>query len=127
MLFRSELSAGASAYVSLHRGEGLGLTIAEAMAMGVPAIATAYGGNLDFMRDANSHLIDFDRVAVGDEGFPYPGDAMWADADVEQATRGIRTAFDDGIAMGLRGRDDVLAAFDRERQVAFLREQRILP
>ncbi len=36
-------------YVSLHRSEGLGLTMAEAMALGKPVIATAYSGNLDFM------------------------------------------------------------------------------
>ena len=42
------------AYVSLHRSEGLGLTMAEAMLLGKPVVATRYSGNLDFMSDANS-------------------------------------------------------------------------
>ena len=41
--------AACDAYVSLHRAEGFGLTMAEAMALGKPVIATAYSGNLEFM------------------------------------------------------------------------------
>jgi len=47
----------ADCYVSLHRSEGLGLTISEAMSLGVPVIATGYSGNLDFMDDTNSKLV----------------------------------------------------------------------
>ena len=45
-------------YVSLHRSEGLGLTMAEAMALGKPVIATGYSGNLDFMTPENSYLVE---------------------------------------------------------------------
>ena len=44
-------------YISLHRSEGFGLTLAEAMSLEKPVIATAYSGNLDFMTPANSCLI----------------------------------------------------------------------
>src|SRR5688572_32239647 len=50
-----------SCYVSLHRSEGLGLTMAEAMARAKPVIATGYSGNLDFMNDANSYLVPYTR------------------------------------------------------------------
>ena len=43
------LMAHADCYISLHRAEGLGLTMAEAMSLGKPVIATAYSGNMDFM------------------------------------------------------------------------------
>ncbi|MEO8118371.1 MAG: glycosyltransferase [Rhodoferax sp.] len=43
------LMADATAYVSLHRSEGYGLTMAEAMTLGVPVVATGYSGNVDFM------------------------------------------------------------------------------
>ena len=45
-------------YISLHRGEGLGLGMMEAMSLGKPVIASRYGGNLDFMNDENSLLVD---------------------------------------------------------------------
>jgi glycosyltransferase involved in cell wall biosynthesis len=123
------LSAGASAYVSLHRGEGLGLTIAEAMAMGVPAIATAFGGNLDFMDGNNSLLVDYQTKPVGDEGYPYPGDGVWADPDIDLAAAHIAALFADrdrASAIGSRGRHDVTQCFARERQVDFLRHQGVI-
>ena len=58
------LIAACHCYVSLHRSEGLGLTIAEAMMLGKPSIATAYSGNLDFMDEDNSLLVGYDLVEV---------------------------------------------------------------
>ena len=46
--------AACDAYVSLHRSEGTGLTITDAMALGKPVIATGWSGNMDFMNVANS-------------------------------------------------------------------------
>ena len=46
--------AGCDCYASLHRSEGFGITMAEAMLLGKPVIATGYSGNLDFMRPENS-------------------------------------------------------------------------
>ena len=54
------LVAAADCMVSLHRSEGLGLHLAEAMWLGTPTIATRYSGNLDFMDDDNSLLVDCD-------------------------------------------------------------------
>ncbi|NTW42511.1 MAG: glycosyltransferase, partial [Cellulomonadaceae bacterium] len=54
---RDALVALCDCYVSLHRSEGLGLTMAEAMAWGKPVIATGYSGNLQFMTDENSFLV----------------------------------------------------------------------
>lgn len=51
------------AYVSLHRGEGLGLGMMEAMYLGCPVIATNYGGNTDFTKQDNSLLVDYQMVA----------------------------------------------------------------
>src|SRR3954469_10812605 len=49
------------AYVSLHRSEGFGLTLGEAMALGKPVIGTGFGGNVDFMTPANSWLVDYEE------------------------------------------------------------------
>ena len=40
-------------YVSLHRAEGLGFGMAEAMLLGKPVIATNYSGNLEYMSTSN--------------------------------------------------------------------------
>ena len=72
-------------YVSLHRAEGLGFTLAEAMLMGKPVIGTAYSGNLDFMRPGNSLLVDFERVPIVEDLPFYPQGAVWAEPSVEQA------------------------------------------
>ncbi len=84
--------AAADALVSLHRSEGLGLHLAEAMWLGTPVIATRYSGNLDFMDDTSAVLIDASMVpvtAVGGEGV-YPVEARWADPDLDQAAAAMR-------------------------------------
>jgi glycosyltransferase involved in cell wall biosynthesis len=58
-------------YVSLHRSEGFGLGIAEAMLLGKPVIATGYSGNMDFMRPDNSCLIDYSLVDVKVAEYPH--------------------------------------------------------
>ena len=76
--------------VSLHRSEGLGLHLAEAMWLRTPTIATRYSGNLDFMNDDNSLLIDADLVNVEHGEGVYPPTARWADPDLEQAAAAMR-------------------------------------
>jgi hypothetical protein len=81
-------------YVSLHRSEGLGLTIATAMATGTPAIATGWSGNLEFMTAQNSTLIPYDLTEVGPGAYPYPPDACWAEPDLDAAAHAMRELFD---------------------------------
>ena len=58
------LLARADCYVSLHRSEGFGLTLAESMALGTPVIATGYSGNTDFTTPHNSYLVDWTPTRV---------------------------------------------------------------
>jgi glycosyltransferase involved in cell wall biosynthesis len=75
------LISGARGYVSLHRSEGFGLTMAEAMSHGVATIGTSYSGNLEFMNSDNSALVDFKMTALqSDEGY-YKKGTRWADPD----------------------------------------------
>lgn len=75
----------ADAYVSLHRAEGFGLGIAEAMALGKPAIATAWSGNMEYMNEQNSCLVDFSMVSVPRGQYPHSEDQRWAEPDIEHA------------------------------------------
>jgi glycosyltransferase involved in cell wall biosynthesis len=102
----------ADAYVSLHRSEGFGLTMAEAMALGKPVIATAYSGNLDFMTEDNSFLVpwEFGEVPVG--CYPYPAGWRWADPDLDAAADILREVASDpaaSMAVGARGRTSIFA------------------
>ena len=105
----SGLTALVDCYVSLHRAEGFGLGMAEAMSLGKPVIATGYSGNLDFMSPSNSLLVDYQLVPIGPGADPYPPDAQWADPDPEHASRLMRELFDDQA----RGRElGAIAAAD---------------
>ena len=72
--------------------------MAEAMALGKPVIATGYSGNLDFMTDANSLLVDHRLVPIGAGAEPYPADGEWAEPDIEHAASLMRRVFDDPAA-----------------------------
>jgi glycosyltransferase involved in cell wall biosynthesis len=85
------LLAECETYISLHRSEGYGLTMAEAMALGKPVIATAYSGNLDFMNEENSFLVPFELVQVGLNSFPYAANSIWAQPNIEVAAKYMRT------------------------------------
>ena len=104
-------------YVSLHRSEGLGLPLAEAMLMGKPAIATAYSGNLDFMTPDNSLLVDAARVPLDRDWGPYKAGWIWADPDIDQAAAHMRHVLDDrddAAHIAAHGHTDAHRHFDME-------------
>jgi glycosyltransferase involved in cell wall biosynthesis len=109
---KNAMIASCDCYVSLHRSEGFGLTPAEAMYLGKPVIATRYSGNLDFMTDANSYLVDSTMRLVGEGNLPYPPDGEWAEPDIDQAARLMRHVIDNPEAASERGRN---AAADLRR------------
>ncbi len=99
-------------FVSLHRSEGFGRGMAEAMALGRPAIATGYSGNLDFMVPGTGLLVDYELIPVKAGAYPHGEGQVWADASPEHASRLLEQLLDDpgeARAMGARGR-----AFIRE-------------
>lgn len=78
-----ELIGSASAYVSPHRSEGLGLTVIEAMGAGVPVISTAFGGVDAFVDTETGYSPEFGLVELEDDYVPYPQGFVWADPDVD--------------------------------------------
>ena len=73
------LIAGADVLISLHRAEGFGLTLAEAMALGTPVLATAWSGVLDFMDEDCALMVPFTRTPVTDSQGIYRGRQTWAE------------------------------------------------
>jgi glycosyltransferase involved in cell wall biosynthesis len=104
----SALFARADCYVSLHRSEGFGLTLAESMAIGKPVIATRYGGNTDFMTPMNSYLVDYELTKVGPDAEHYPAEATWAEPSLEHAAQLMRTVWEDRADAEQRGARAVL-------------------
>ncbi len=104
-LSHSEMTSlinGIDVYVSLHRCEGFGMGMAEAMRMGKPLIATAYSANVDFCTAENCLQVGYDLVPVSDDDHKYHkamtglyrAGQYWANPDVDQAARWMRHLYD---------------------------------
>ncbi|MBI3603184.1 MAG: glycosyltransferase family 4 protein [Nitrospirae bacterium] len=89
-----DLLACCDAYVSLHRAEGFGFTMAEAMALGKPVIATNYSGNTEFMNSDNSFLVSYRLKELERDFGLYEKGHVWADPDVDDAARWMRHVYD---------------------------------
>ena len=87
---KHSLMKAADCYVSLHRSEGFGLTLAEAMLYGKPVVATGYSGNLDFMSDDDSFLVPYRLMTIKETHGPYKAGYHWADPDLDSATEIMR-------------------------------------
>jgi glycosyltransferase involved in cell wall biosynthesis/2-polyprenyl-3-methyl-5-hydroxy-6-metoxy-1,4-benzoquinol methylase len=120
------LTALCDCYVSLHRSEGFGLTIAEAMAFGKPAIATGYSGNLAFMDEQSSYLVPYSLTSLGEAVGPYPAGTVWADPDLDEAARLMREVSEDpdgARKRGEAGRKAVEGRQSVEQAAAFLTQR----
>jgi glycosyltransferase involved in cell wall biosynthesis len=98
------LMNAADCFVSLHRSEGFGLGLAEAMYLGKPALGTGWSGNADFMNADNSCPVGYRLIRVGRDLGPYRADQLWADPDIEHAVWYMRKLVNDeswrsGIAL----------------------------
>lgn len=105
------------AYVSLHRAEGFGLGIAEAMALAKPVVATSYSGPADFMTEENSFPVPYVLVPLTKDFGPYHTGNRWADPDEVQASQLMRLIYDRpeiAARKGLRGRRDIAQKFSPE-------------
>jgi glycosyltransferase involved in cell wall biosynthesis len=112
-----------AAYVSLHRAEGLGLTMSEAMSAGRPVIATGYSGNLDFMTADNSLLVGYRPVEIPASAKPYGPPTHWAEPDLAEAVRHLRWVHDnpaEAAELGRRAQESMRSSRDLDRSVSFV-------
>jgi glycosyltransferase involved in cell wall biosynthesis/SAM-dependent methyltransferase len=100
---RDAMLAACDCYVSLHRAEGFGFTIAEAMYLGKAVIATGYSGNLDYMPPETGWLVPYELAPIGEGHDPYPPEGVWADPDLDAAAAAMRAVADDREEAQARG------------------------
>ena len=111
------LIAACDAYISLHRAEGFGLVIAEAMALGKPVVATGYSGNMDFMNEENSYPVEFRMTANPRRAGPYQKRCVWAEPDVDCAAARLGEILDSpetARSKGAKAAEDIARQFSPE-------------
>lgn len=120
------LLARTDCYLSLHRAEGWGLTIAEAMAVATPVVATGYSGNMDFMDTTCTYVVPGKLVPIPATTATYAGAGRWADPDIDIAAKLLLKVSADreaAEAMGLAGQERIRTLASSFDGADFIREQ----
>ncbi|UJP04906.1 MAG: glycosyltransferase [Nitrosomonas sp.] len=92
-LSRSDLLAlyqSCDCYISLHRAEGFGRGLAEALQLGLHVITTGYSGNIDFCKPPYASLVRYRPIKIRKGQYPYGKGQVWADADIDHAAELMR-------------------------------------
>lgn len=90
-----DLVSACDAYVSLHRSEGLGLTLLDALMLGKPVVATPYSGVSEFFSGPGTYPVAFREARLVRSYGPYPRGAVWAEPDVADAARQLRAVYEE--------------------------------
>ncbi len=100
-------------YVSLHRAEGFGLTVAESMFLGKPVLSTNWSATTEFLDASNGCPVDYELVELEENHGPYTQGQVWADPSPEHAAKYMQKLFSDSqfakeigetAALSIRGR-----------------------
>lgn len=116
-------------FLSLHRSEGFGLVIAEAMALGKAVVATAWSGNMEFMTPESSCLVPYALISTIDQAGIYENTGeqhRWADPDLEYATNALRKLTDDNgfrKKLGEKAITQIKSNLDGSQYLKFLRTE----
>ena len=89
------LEAVADVLISLHRAEGFGLPMAEAMYLGTPTVVTNWSANAEFVTEDSACLVGGELIELTTQIGPYEKGNRWMDADVDQAAGYVRRLYDD--------------------------------
>ncbi len=104
------LVANCDCYISLHRAEGFGLTMAEAMYYGKPVIATGYSANMEFMNYNNSFPVRYQLVKTSEDYGAYPKGSIWSEPEIDHAVSLMKYVFDnqeESRKVGERATEDI--------------------
>lgn len=98
------LVACANAILSLHRGEGLGLLIADAMGQNVPVVCTDWSGSVDLINQQTGYPVSFKLVPTPEGAYPYVDGHRWAEPDLDHAAWQLACIYRDPETARLKAR-----------------------
>jgi glycosyltransferase involved in cell wall biosynthesis len=104
------LTATCDVYLSLHRGEGFGLCVAEAMSFGRPVVVSDYASTAEFCNSDTALLIPATRIPYPDPQRDHPyylSVTECAEPDIDAAAAALRRCYEDSAhctAIGLKGK-----------------------
>ena len=84
------LESACDCFVSLHRSEGFGLAVAEAMYLGKPVISTDWSATAEFVNAANGCPVRAPLITLDRHHGPYAKGSTWADPDPAHAAEHMR-------------------------------------
>ena len=89
----ADLYQSANCYLSLHRSEGFGRTLVEALQHGLWVVATNYSGPADFLNERNSKIVNWLPQSVFKGDYPHNHFSMWADPIVSEAVTALNSLY----------------------------------
>lgn len=89
-----DFMAACDAYISLHRSEGFGRVIAEAMLLGQPVVVTNFSGNVDYCTEETAYLVDGELSPLRPGEYLFYEGQYWCDPDVDQAASQLRRLYE---------------------------------
>jgi glycosyltransferase involved in cell wall biosynthesis len=101
-------------FVSMHRAEGFGRGLMEAMYLGKPVIGTGWSGNMDFMDEQTAFVLGHTLTPLAEGDYPHAAGQFWAQTDPSEAADRMIELLDDpeaGRAMGRRAAVSVRRGF----------------
>lgn len=113
-------------FVSLHRAEGFGLVMAEAMLNGTPCIATNWSSNTEFMNEDVACMVDYEFTVLEYTSPPYEKGARWADANVDTAAAYMRRLLEEPEyyqSLAERGKHYIEEKLGMEQAVTAIRQR----
>ncbi|MDF2082844.1 glycosyltransferase family 4 protein [Bacillus pseudomycoides] len=128
-LSRGEINAliqSVDCVISLHRSEGFGLVLTEAMYLEKPVIGTNWSGNTDFMDSENSCPVNYNLVNVGKDYGPYKPYQIWAEPDIEHAIYYMRKLVSDSLwrdTIAAKGKEVIHKSFSTKVVGQMIRER----
>ncbi len=122
----NSLTKCVDAVVSLHRAEGFGLVLAEAMLLGTPVIATNWSSNTEFMNAEVGCMVDYKMTVIEKDMPPFKAGNCWADPDIVQAAAYMQKLYEDKEyyqQMAVNAREHIQKLLSMERIAGLMKKR----